>query len=185
MRMMFLVLPLAVAAVPAMASQIVQTPAFSSVQLRGGGAVVVRPGPVQHVRITQGSAEVTRFRVDRRGQLMIDACIERCPAGYRLRVEIVSPTVPDVAVSGGGSISAAPGFAPQPRLSAAVNGGGGIDLRSLSVSRASIAVNGGGRVLAGELQNLSAAVNGGGTVLYSGNPSVSSAVRGGGTVRRN
>jgi hypothetical protein len=184
MRLMVFVLPLALAAVPAIASQTVPAPAFKSVQLRGGGSVLLLPGPAQQIRITQGSAEITRFRVDERGQLRIDACTERCPPNYRLRIEIVSPTVPDVAVSGGGSISAAPGFAPQSRLAAAVNGGGGIDLRSVSVSRASIAVNGGGRVLAGELQTLSAAVNGGGTVRYSGNPRVSSAVRGGGTVRR-
>jgi hypothetical protein len=185
MRSILFILPLALAAVPAIAGETVPVHDFRSVQLRGGGTIVLRPGPVKRVTITKGSTQVTSFTVDSRGRLTIDACTGNCPAQYDLRIEIASPTVPDVAIMGGGSIAAAPGFAPQGQISAAVNGGGNIDLRSVSASNASIAINGGGKVLAGRLQTLSASVNGGGEIRYAGNPQVSSAVRGGGIVRRN
>ena len=184
MRSMLFLLPLAVAAVPAVAAEVVPVPAFKSVQLRGGGSVVVRPGPAQRVTILSGSSHFTTFRVDHRGQLRIDACNERCPRSYDLRIEIHSPGVPDLAITGGGSITAAAGFARQGQLSAAVSGGGQIDVRSVAATNVSAAVNGGGKVLAGRSSHLSAAVNGGGEVRYAGTPHVSSVVNGGGRVRR-
>jgi hypothetical protein len=184
MRSMLFILPLALAAVPAIAAEAVHVPAFKSVQLRGGGTIVVRPGQAQRVTITNGSTHFTSVGVDPRGRLRIDACNSRCPNRYDLRIEIVSPSLPDVAIMGGGAITAAPGFAPQGQVSAAISGGGLIDLRSVSASNVSAAVNGGGRILTGRSSSLSAAINGGGEVRYSGNPQVSSAVRGGGIVRR-
>ena len=183
MRSMLFLLPFAVAAVPAVAAEVVPVPEFKSVQLRGGGSIVVRPGP-HRVTIVSGSTQFTGFRVDYRGRLRIDACNARCPRDYDLRIEIHSPTVPDLAINGGGSIVAARGFAPQGQLSAAVSGGGQIDARALAASKVSAAVNGGGEVLTGNSSSLSAAVNGGGLIQYSGNPNVSSAVRGGGAVVR-
>lgn len=183
MRSMLFLLPLAVAAVPAVAAEVVPVPAFKSVQLRGGGSVVVRPGP-QSVTIVAGSTQFTSLRVDHRGQLRIDACNERCPRNYDLRIEIRSPQVPDLAINGGGSIAAAPGFAPQGQLSAAISGGGQIDVRAVAASNVSAAVNGGGEVLTGSSSSLSAAVNGGGEVRYAGTPHVSSVVNGGGRVVR-
>ena len=111
---------------PALAAEAVPVPAFRSLELRGGGNVLVRPGPVQRVTIVSGSSGVTRIRVERDGQLRIDACNARCPRLYRLVVEVESPSLPDVAVSGGGRIAAASGFRPQRRISAAVHGGGEI-----------------------------------------------------------
>ena len=170
--------------VPALAIEPIALPAFDSVELRGGGEVLVRPGPAQRVTILEGSSRVTRFRVEHGGQLRIDACTRDCPQSYRLRVEIQSPQAPDLAVSGGGEIHAAPGFAPQPRLAAAVNGGGKIDARALDVAEVTAAVHGGGELEVRARSTLTAAVNGGGSIRYSGNPRVTSAIAGGGTVRR-
>ena len=153
------------ASAPALALENVPVPGFRSVQLRGGGEITVRPGPVQRVTIVEGSRQFTTFRVERNGQLRIDACNYRCPRHYRLRIEIQSPRVPDLAVSGGGAIRAAGGFSATAHLSAAVNGGGSIDASAVDAA------------------NVSAAVNGGGEVRYLGNPQVSMAVRGGWTVR--
>ena len=185
MRKSLFLLPLAiVTAAPASAAETVPVPQFRTVQLRGGGSVLVRPGPVQRVTIVSGSTQFTDLRVLRNGELRIDACNNRCPQRYDLRIEIQSPSAPDAAISGGGSIVFAPGYRPQSDFSVAVNGGGQVDARSLSASNVSAAVNGGGRVLAGPSSHLSAAVSGGGEVRYAGNPHVSSAVRGGGLVRR-
>jgi hypothetical protein len=174
----------AAAAAPALAAEAVPVPAFRSMELRGGGEVTLRPGPAQRVTLVEGSSAFTKFRVDRNGRLRIDACNRQCPRRYRLRIEIQSPRVPDVGVMGGGAIRAATGFAPQSSVSAAVNGGGSIDLRAVSAVRVSAAVNGGGQISVRPRTHLSAAVNGGGEVRYWGNPQVSMAVHGGGLVRR-
>ena len=171
------------AAAPAVALESVSVPDFRSIQLRGGGDVTVRPGPVQRVTILDGSTQFTTFRVERNGQLRSDACTGRCPRHYRLRIEIQSPRVPDLAVSGGGAIRAADGFAAEDQLSAAVNGGGSIDARAVAAGSVSAAVNGGGHISVYPRRSLNAAVNGGGEVRYRGNPQVTMAVRGGGAVR--
>ena len=172
------------AATPSLAAEVVPFPPFDSLQLRGGGEVSIRPGPVQTVTLNQGSRQFTTFTMDRRGRLTIDACNRHCPRNYRLRIEIQSPTVPDVAIMGGGEIVAARGFGPQPQVSAAIHGGGEIDLRSVRARDVSAAINGGGKIVTGNSSSLSIAVNGGGEVRYSGNPQLSTAIVGGGTVSR-
>ena len=168
---------------PALA-QTVPVQNFHSVELRGGGSVEVVPGPTQRVTIFEGSGQFTHMRVERDGKLIIDTCDQRCPQHYRLRVRVESPRVPDLGINGGGAIVATGGFAPQDHLSAAVNGGGKIDARSVEASSVSAAVNGGGELLVRPRQSLSAAVNGGGHIRYWGNPTTSVAIRGGGGVTR-
>jgi hypothetical protein len=162
----------------------VAVPAFHSVELRGGGNVVVRPGPVQRVVILNGSTEFTGLHVTRSGQLKIDACNERCPQHYDLRIEIQSPTSPDLAIQGGGAIIASAGFAPQSQISVAVDGGGLIDVRTLGARDVTAAINGGGKILSGRSSSLTAAVNGGGEIRYAASGNVTMAVHGGGNVRQ-
>ena len=157
------------ASAPALATEVVPVPAFRSVQLRGGGEVSIRPGPVQRVTIVEGSARITRFRVERDG---------------KLRIDIQSPSAPDVAIAGGGLIRASGGFPAQRQLSAAVMGGGKIDMLAVSAASVNAAVHGGGLISVRPRSSLSAAVNGGGQVRYAGNPTVSSAINGGGSVHR-
>jgi len=185
MRILLTVLPFAlVSAVPAIAAETVPVQAFRSIQLRGGGTVTVRPGPAQRVTIVNGSTQFTRVRVDSNGKLKIDACNERCPRHYNLKIEIVTPAAPDAGISGGGIVNYASGFRGTGHLAVAVNGGGQIDARAINATNVTAAVNGGGRVLTGRSEHLSAAINGGGEIRYSGSPHVSSAVHGGGAVRR-
>lgn len=172
------------ASAPVLATETIPEPEFRSVELRGGGEVRLVPGQRQIVTIVQGSSQISRIGVERGGVLRIDSCIDHCPSNYRLRLEIQSPQVPDLAVNGGGLITAENGFRPQSSLSAALNGGGKIDVRSLDAESISAAVNGGGELLVHPRNELSAAVNGGGHVVYWGNPVVSSAIRGGGQVSR-
>jgi hypothetical protein len=171
------------ASAPSLSAEPIAGSHFRGVELRGGGNVVVVPGPVQRVTLVEGSTRFTRFRVLPDGRLRIDTCNQSCPQLYRMRVEIQSPEVPDLGVSGGGSITARSGFRPQSDLAAAVNGGGQIDARAVEARNVSAAVNGGGDIAVRARSALSAAINGGGLVRYAGNPQVSSAVRGGGAVR--
>jgi len=169
---------------PVLATEVVPVPQFRQVELRGGGNVVVVPGPAERVSILEGSSQFTHAYVDNEGRLVIDACNERCPRNYQLRVQIQSPEVPPLAVSGGGSIETAGGFAPQGHVAVAVHGGGKIDIRSVDATDVAAAVNGGGELLVRPRVSLAAAVNGGGHIRYWGNPSLSMAVRGGGNVSR-
>jgi hypothetical protein len=185
MRSILPLLGFAIAAsAPALATEAVPVQPFRSVELRGGGNVTLVAGPVQRVTILQGSSQFTHIYMQREGQLRIDTCNERCPRVYNLQVRIESPRAPDVAISGGGTIRALGGFAPQTQLSTAINGGGTIDVRSVSAADVSAAVNGGGEIYVRPRATLSAAVRGGGDVHFSGNPQVSMAVVGGGAVRR-
>src|SRR3982750_4468012 len=142
---------------PVQAATYISLPPFRSVQLRGGGNVIVVPGPVQRVSLVQGSTQFTKFSMREGGELRIDACDMRCPQNYDLKIRIESPHVPNAAIAGGGVISAAGGFAPQSQVSAAIHGGGKIDLRAVEANDVSAAINGGGEVLVHPRSVLSAA----------------------------
>ena len=148
---------------PVLATETVPVPAFRNLELRGGGDVVLLPGRAQRVTIVEGNSAFTRIRVDPHGKLWIDACNARCPQHYRLRVEVQSPRLPGLGVSGGGSIRAAGGFAVQDEIAVGVNGGGQVLVRARST--------------------LAVGVSGGGEVRYLGHPKVTSAINGGGAVR--
>jgi hypothetical protein len=168
------------------AAQPVPVRAFQSVQLRGGGEVVVRHGPAQRVTIVEGSSAITRFEVKGRGdgQLVISACENRCPRNYRLKVEIVTPNLSGLGIEGGGRVLAAGSFPQQRSLGLAISGGGTIDARTLPAASVVAAVNGGGLINTHAQQRLSAAINGGGSVRYWGDPAINTVVNGGGAVTR-
>ena len=172
------------ASVPALAAEVVPTPHFKAVELRGGGSVSIVPGPVERVTIVEGSSRYTRLHVDRQGSLKIDVCSSDCPHQYRLRVEIQTPRVPVLAVDGGGTINVGGGFGGVHQLTAAVDGGGRIDTRAIDADVVTAAINGGGEMLVRAQSVLTGAVSGGGTIRYWGDPRVTSAIDGGGTVRR-
>ena len=127
-------------------AQTVTVPNFRSVELRGGGDVAIVPGPVQRVTILAGSTQFTSLHTERDGQLRIDACNDRCPHNYRLKIRIESPRMPSVAVEAGGTIVAQRGFAPQSEVAAAVSAGGTIDLRAVDAERVVAAVHAGGDI---------------------------------------
>lgn len=172
------------ASVPALAVEPVAVAPFRAIELHGGGTVMVVPAAVQRVTLLEGSTQFTRVRVDREGKLVIDACNERCPRSYHLRIQIESPHVLALAVNGGGLIGTANGFAPQNEIGVAVNGGGKIDARSITAATVGAAVNGGGQILVRPRATLGAAVHGGGEIVYWGNPTVATSIAGGGAVRK-
>jgi hypothetical protein len=157
---------------------------FNGIELRGGGHVMLRHGARQKVTILQGSTRYTRFEMENSGKLVIDACNADCPRHYDLQIEIVTPDIHAVAVSGGGAIESAPGFPAQGSITAAVDGGGRIDMRAIAARTGTAAVDGGGHIEIRASTSLTASVNGGGNVRYVGNPQVTTAIDGGGSVQR-
>ena len=97
------------AAVPGGARTPVSVAAFDSINLEGGGHVLVRHGPRQSVTLVNGNLETTRFSVRSDGTLEIRACVRSC-RNYRLEVEIVTPELEGVGVEGGGEIRAEGAF---------------------------------------------------------------------------
>ncbi len=166
----------------ASAQTVVPLAPFKSVGLSGGGEVILKHGTVQSVTLLKGSTQFTRLTVKDDGNLQIDACNNNCPHNYDLQIEIVSPAIAAVAISGGGSIHAEGAFPASPRLEAAVEGGGVIDARAIPAAKVDAAVDGGGAIKVSASASLNAAVSGGGEIKYWGNPSVQQAVSGGGSV---
>ena len=169
---------------PTHAEEAVSVGPFRNVELRGGGHVVLRRGPEQHVTLVRGSSRFTRMHVNGDGQLVIDACDTDCPSHYDLEIDIVTPRIDGIAISGGGKIESERGFGREESVAAAVEGGGHIDIRSIDAGHADAAVNGGGHIDLRVEGQLEAAVDGGGHIAYWGNPAVTSAVNGGGSVTR-
>jgi hypothetical protein len=132
----------------------------------------------------QGSPAYTHFTVSGGRKLRIEACNRDCPHHYDLEVEITTPRVNGLAISGGGAIESAGNFAPEDHVALAVDGGGKIDVRSMDADDAEAAVNGGGEIRLKAHGNLTAAIDGGGESRYWGNPHVTQAIDGGGEIRR-
>jgi Putative auto-transporter adhesin, head GIN domain len=157
---------------------------FNSVELRGGGHVTIRHGDAQRVTLIKGSTQFTHMHIEDGRKLVIDACNRDCPHEYDLDIEIVTPDIEGVAISGGGSIQSADAFPGQHSVSAAVEGGGAIDIRSIDADAANAAINGGGKIAIRAEHRLTAAVDGGGHIVYWGDPSVTSAIDGGGNISK-
>src|SRR5687768_18590851 len=81
----------------------VQVERFSSIELPKGGHVILRPSATQRVTLVRGSLDYTRLRVTDRGALIVDKCYRKCPRGYRLELEILSPNVSRISLANGGS----------------------------------------------------------------------------------
>jgi hypothetical protein len=182
MRGAFAVLALALAA-PASAQTVVPVGAFDGVSLLGGGEVRLRHGPVQKVTLIQGDPTVSSLRIENNKSLVIRACRTRC-RNYKLVVEIVTPRIEAVAITGGGSVVSGPGFAAQRSLAASITGGGTLDLDSLAARDVAASIRGGGLIRTDARESLAVSIHGGGSVTYLADPQTSVAVHGGGTVRR-
>ena len=153
---------------------------FRSIELRNGGSVVVRHGPVQRVTILEGDADRARIAVE--GQnLVIDN--RNCRSGERAHVEVVTPEIAAAAVSNGGTLRTVGAFPAQASIKAAVESGGTLDIRSIAAGDVDAAVGSGGRIFLTARQSLDAIVQSGGGITYWGRPDdVRRVVRDGGVV---
>ena len=165
----------------ASAETVIPTAKFTGVELHGGGTITIHQGPVQRVTLVHGDAGKARFRVVD-GKLIMSPCDGFCWGPNRFDVEIVTPELNGAEIMGGGQISADGAFPAQGAVSAAIHGGGGIDLRSVPAQSARAAIHGGGRIIVSAASSLDAAIYGGGAIKYAGHPAVNSSIHGGGSV---
>lgn len=156
---------------------------FSTVQLNGGGHVIVRSGPQQRVTLLKGDPKISRIVVHG-DQLDISPCSSwsyRCY--YNLEVEVVSPNIKGLSIHGGGEIEAQGSFAKQAVLDLQLHGGGDIHAAAIPAETVNAAVFGGGDIITKPITNLNAQVHGGGDITYIGHPPhVASQTFGGGSI---
>ena len=120
---------------PSMAGTLVPLGHIRRIALHGGGEISLKYGSVQRVTLIKGSTAHTTFRLSSDGELEIDACNITCPHQYELKIEIVSPDIRGASIDGGGEIRSDGAFPNQSRFSAAINGGGVIDVRAIRAAR--------------------------------------------------
>lgn len=182
MRVAAALLALAAAA-PVAAQTPVPVGPFEAVALVGGGEVRIRHGAVQKVTLLRGDLTVSDIGIENRRSLVIRACRKAC-RDYRLVVEIVTPRLDAVAITGGGSIVADAGFPPAGHLAASVTGGGTLDLDSVPAAHVAASIQGGGVIRTDATADLAVSINGGGNVTYLRDPRTTVSINGGGTVRK-
>lgn len=169
-------------AVATAAEGVVSVDKFSSVELHGGGTVTIRQGSVQRVTVIQDTRDRSRVEVRDGGRLILSSCRGSCWGSGHFEVLVETPVMSSVSIMGGGHITAEGAFAPQGAVSAAIHGGGSIDLKAMPAQSASAAIHGGGRIIVAAQNNLSASIAGGGSIRYLGQPAVSTSIHGGGSV---
>jgi hypothetical protein len=156
---------------------------FTSIELDGGVKAVLQYGSPQRVTLLKGSGAVSLITVARE-RLVINKCRDKCPRGYDLHVEIVTPHIDAISAANGGLIESQGNFPLQPAMSLAVSHGGTVDARAISANNIAAAVNQGGRILAKPEMTMAASVANGGVITYWGNAQVTSSTQHGGVVNK-
>ncbi|MGQ0760748.1 MAG: hypothetical protein ACT4OT_01835 [Acidobacteriota bacterium] len=156
---------------------------FSSVELNGGVKAMLQYGSPQRVTLFKGSEDVSLITVTQE-RLVIDKCRDKCPRGYELHVEIVTPLINAISAANGGLIESQGNFPLQTAMSLAVSHGGTVDARAILANNITSAVNQGGRILAKPQTTMVASVSNGGVITYWGNAHVTSSSQHGGVVTK-
>jgi beta-lactamase regulating signal transducer with metallopeptidase domain len=155
---------------------------FNAVELRNGGRVTLVHGESPRVTVLQGDPEEHSITVRDDGRLVIDHCAKSCSHRQEFEVEVVTPGLAAIAVAHGGTIQSRGNFPSQPEISASVNQGGTIDIRSMPVENVTASVYSGGRIFAVPAAAMTAKVEHGGNITYWGDAAVESAIQEGGVV---
>jgi hypothetical protein len=156
---------------------------FTSVQLDSGVKAILQYGTVQRVTLLKGSADISLITVAQE-RLVIDKCRDKCPRGYELHVEIVTPLITAISLANGGAIESRGNFPRQTAMSLAVSHGGTVDARAILANNITAAVNQGGRILTQPQVTMAASVSNGGVITYWGDAQVTSSTQHGGLVTK-
>ncbi len=166
------------------AQSVISVGPFRSVELDSGGHVIVRHGPVQRVTILEGDPQCRRIRVAGKQRLVIEHAERDCRRHDRTVIEVVTPEISAIRLSNGGTVQTLGAFPAQAAMSAHVEQGGTIDIRSMSADAVDASVYSGGGILTSPRETLDASVESGGAITYWGAARVRKNVRDGGVVAR-
>ena len=163
--------------------QAVRLAPFTSIELDGGVKAVLQYGSPQRVTLLKGNGDISLITVTEE-RLVIDKCRDKCPRGYELHVEIVTPLITAISAANGGVIESRGNFPLQPAMSLAVRHGGTVDARTISANNITAAVAQGGRIFAKPQMTIVASISNGGVITYWGNAQVTSSTQHGGAVNK-
>lgn len=169
---------------PVTAQTVIPVAPFHSVELRSGVEAILRHGPKQRVTLLKGSTDCSEITITDGGRLVIDKYKGRCPRGYELEIEIVTPDIAEILVADGGRIQSRSSFPRQAQITTTVRNGGTIDIRSMVPDRVTASVEEGGAIFMMPQIALSARVVNGGQITYWGDARVESSVRNGGAINK-
>jgi hypothetical protein len=169
----------------AAAQTVVPVGPFSSVKADGGhNRITLRYGATQRVTLLSGDRQHTQITTDG-DRLVINNCRLDCPRGYKVEIEIVTPVIKGISLSNGGLIQSRGEFPAQGEISVAVDNGGMIDIRAITVNNVTAAVHDGGKIFARPRNGLVVSIADGGAVTYWGNPqNITKAIKRGGVVEK-
>ena len=173
---------LAITTLNVAAQTVVPVGDFEAVELHDGGHVVVRAGAVPRVTVVRGDSRNVQITVE--GQRLVIRNEGKHRRGERMEIEVVTPELTAVSVSNGGTVQTAGSFSARPAITARVEQGGTIDIRSVAADAVVASVDSGGRIFTHARRTLDATVRSGGAITYWGAPQVSRSVRHGGMVAR-
>ncbi|WP_306251330.1 GIN domain-containing protein [Parvularcula sp. IMCC14364] len=157
----------------------IQLSPFSTLVLRGGGEVTVRPSTAWSATVVQGGDLVAMYTDD--GNLLIE-CKRPCRGNARRIIEVRVPYATDLKIENGGVINVSAGFQAQQKLTAAVTAGGTINAFDLQAADIEATIRGGGTINVTATTTLTANVLGNGIVTYGGAPRVRQDITGRGQV---
>ncbi|HUP62916.1 MAG TPA: DUF2807 domain-containing protein [Thermoanaerobaculia bacterium] len=166
------------------AQTVISVGPFRSVELDGGGHVIVRHGPAQRVTILEGDLQCRRIGVATNQRRVIEHAGRDCRRHERTVIEVVTPEISAISVSNGGTVGSAGTFPVQAAIEAHVEQGGAIDIRSIAADSVDASVHSGGGIFTSPRETLTAAVESGGVITYWGEVRVKRSVRDGGAVVR-
>jgi len=182
---------LLLAASTAQADQVVPVGHFHNVSIEGSGHIIFIPGAQQRVVLKKGDTKNTEIKIKDNGDLVFKSCpgkggwfgwMNSCPDGYELDVEITTPELSGIDISGSGKIETRNGFALQPKLAIEISGSGNVDTMGIPAGAASVSISGSGKVRVNARNSLSVDIAGSGSVVYAGRPQVSQSIAGSGSV---
>ena len=165
-------------------SESMSVASFRSVETRNGAHTILRHGPTQRVTFLKGSPDYSQVAIASGGRLVIDKCRSKCPRGYELEVEIITPELARITVAQGGWLESRGSFARQAEIGVTVDNGGTIDIRSMSVESVTASVLGGGRILTKPISAMVASVVDGGNITYWGDARVTPSIEHGGVITK-
>lgn len=144
------------------ASQTIESPAFTAIELKTAGDIELRIGSQQSLRLSSDDNLLDNFSFHLKGDtLVVDA-----DKGYRSKLgmllEVTVPDIEKIAINGSGDIRLL-GEVELDELSADIHGSGDIVLENVSLERLDLKVSGSGDIKArGKVTRLTAQVNGSG-----------------------
>jgi hypothetical protein len=157
---------------------------FRSIELRNGGTVLLRHGPIHRVTILSGNLRCTEVVLAAEQRLVVDNHGRGCREHDRVEIEVITPEVSGVSVSHGGTVKSVGAFPRQAAIGVHVEQGGRIDIRSLAADAVDASIHSGGGIFTTPRMTLTAAVASGGAITYWGDARVTRSVRHGGVVQK-